>query len=91
MIKMESLPVKNRDVAYRNMDGRGVLVRADGGEVDILNSSGTLLWENIDGKKTVSELVVCLRDEYEVDEETARKDVLEFLENLLGKNAIIIS
>ena len=88
MIKLESLPRKKEDVASRTIDGKGVLVRAGAGEVDILNPSGALIWELIDGKRKVSDLVERIREEYEVDEETAKKDVLDFLEELRVKDAI---
>lgn len=47
-----------------------------------LNETGAFIWEQIDGKRTVEELIAALINEYDIDEETAMKDVFSFIENL---------
>lgn len=47
-----------------------------------VNDMGAFLWNHLQDEVTVEELVKYVLDEYEVDEETAREDILEFLENL---------
>ena len=49
-----------------------------------LNATGAFLWENLENETSEKELTQKLLSEYDVDEETARKDVLAFLENLRG-------
>ena len=47
-----------------------------------LSESGKFLWENLLNSTTEDKLVEALLGEYEVSEEIARKDVLEFLEKM---------
>lgn len=44
-----------------------------------LNETGTLLWKELEQGCEKKDLVQALLDEYEVDAETAEKDVNEFL------------
>lgn len=48
----------------------------------MLTDSGKLLWDKIREGAESEELVKALIEEYEIDEETASKDVSEFLERL---------
>lgn len=48
----------------------------------MLTDSGKLLWDKIREGVESEELVKALIEEYEIDEETASKDVSEFLERL---------
>ena len=47
-----------------------------------LNETGRFLWEQLQTEKTVDQLVATLREEYEVDEETAYKHVQAFTNKL---------
>lgn len=47
-----------------------------------VNEIGAFLWNHLQNDVTVEELVKYVLDEYEVDEETAREDILEFLDTL---------
>ncbi|MCR4693545.1 MAG: PqqD family protein [Firmicutes bacterium] len=46
------------------------------------NETGAFLWEKLKNETTEEELLVCLLNEYDVDEETAKVDISEFLEKL---------
>jgi hypothetical protein len=55
---------------------------ADMNSVYTLNETGAFIWEHIDGKKNVEELIIDLREEYDIDYENASKDVFGYIENL---------
>ncbi len=56
-----------------------------------VNETGAFLWEKLSGEgATKEELLEALRTEYEVDEETAKKDITEFLKKLHGGNLLIL-
>ena len=61
---------------------------ADMNRLFTLNETGAFIWELIDGKKNVGEIINALTDEYDIDNETASKDVLLFIENM--SNYLII-
>lgn len=45
----------------------------------ILNDVGAFLWDRLETAESEEELLTALLEEYEVTEDTARKDVQEFL------------
>jgi GeoRSP system PqqD family protein len=58
-----------------------------GGSMLSINEFGIELWEMCDSR-TVDEIVESLKDEYDVDVELLRSDILSFLENLSQKGFI---
>ena len=55
---------------------------ADMNSVYTLNETGAFIWEQIDGKKTIENIIGLVTKEYDIDEETASKDVLDFVSNM---------
>lgn len=47
-----------------------------------LTEVGAFIWRQLEENTTVEELVKSITDEYQVEETTARKDLMEFLQNL---------
>jgi len=73
--------------ATRNVGGELILVPvkskvADMNEIFTLNEAGCFIWNNIDGKKDIDDIVNSLASEFDVDENTAKKDVKDFIERL---------
>lgn len=48
-----------------------------------VNEIGAFLWNILQNDVTVDDLVKCVLAEYEVDEDTAREDIQEFLDTLI--------
>lgn len=55
---------------------------ADMDNVFTLNETGTFFWSLIDGKRTIADIVDKVTEEYDVDKETATKDVMAFMEEM---------
>jgi hypothetical protein len=55
---------------------------ADMDSVYTLNETGAFIWDQIDGRRTIEEITGLLTEEYEIDRESAEKDVFTFIENL---------
>ena len=62
---------------------------ADMDSVYTLNETGAFIWEVIDGKKTIGEIVKLITDEYDIDRVNAINDVDEFVEKM--KEFLIIT
>ena len=62
---------------------------ADMNSVYTLNETGAFIWEQIDGKRSVEELIAAVTAEYDIDYENASKDVFVFIDNM-SKYLIII-
>lgn len=50
-----------------------------------LNEVGAFIWESMDGQKTTQQIILEIMNNYDVDEPTASKDVIEILEKMDGK------
>lgn len=53
-----------------------------------LSESAKILWDLLKEDASIDDLVNKLLSEYEIDEETARKDTLEFIESLKKNNIL---
>jgi len=54
-----------------------------------LNETGAFIWEQINGKRNIEEIISLLTDEYDIDNKKAEEDVFLFVDNL-SKYLIII-
>ena len=55
---------------------------ADMNSVFTLNETGAFIWEQIDGKKNVEEIISAVTEEYDIDNEVASADVFLFIEDM---------
>jgi hypothetical protein len=55
---------------------------ADMNSVYTLNETGAFIWELLDGKRDLNSIISELTREYEIDELTAREDVLNFIDRM---------
>lgn len=88
---MYKYPLRATDVAYRIIDGEAILVGAKKGRIYSLNTVGSRIWEMVDGKVNVSEIIANICQIFEVEEEQARKDSLEFLQALIDREILVLS
>jgi Coenzyme PQQ synthesis protein D (PqqD) len=79
---MSGVPRKSPNSAYRIYDGEATIVLPDRSEVKILNPIGSLVWDRMDGTRTVEDLVEAVVQEYEIEPDQARRDVVEFINTL---------
>jgi hypothetical protein len=67
------------------VDDTGVILHLDSLQVLTLNETGMFLVERLgEGMSSVRQLITALTEEFEVDEATAREDVVSFLNELDG-------
>ena len=53
-----------------------------------LSESAKMLWDLLKNDASIDDLVNKLLSEYEIDEETARRDTLEFIDSLKKNNIL---
>ena len=85
---------KNPDVVYRVIAGEAILVPISkdtqiAGRLFSLNETGAFIWERIDGRNRVGEILDEILRDHEVQEETARSDLIELILRLEKLGAII--
>lgn len=49
-----------------------------------LSDTARFIWEHIEQAESLEDMVQKILEEYEIDEETARKDAIAFISQLLG-------
>ncbi|MCL2672107.1 MAG: PqqD family protein [Clostridiales bacterium] len=54
-----------------------------------MNESGALLWVLLDEETTQEALVLALREEFDIDEDSAVRDAAAFVEKLRGNGLLI--
>jgi len=81
---------KNENVAYRRLaEGEGgVLLHLESGEYHGINEVGCLIWELVDGERTVDGLVVALGEDIEDPPADLADQVIAFLDSLRGRDLV---
>ena len=90
-INLDTIINKNLEIDDTDLDGEKVMMDLDKGEYFMMNEVGSRIWEIINEPMNVKSIVDALRSEYEVDEETCKDTVIEFLGRLNNADLISIS
>jgi Coenzyme PQQ synthesis protein D (PqqD) len=73
----------NPELSIRKIEKETFVFNRKDCQVHSFNRSGTFLWEIVQKSASHSAAVDAMFDEYDVDRQTAEKDVREFLDNLV--------
>ena len=87
-LKVDRKIVRKEDILASEMDGELVMMSVTQGKYFSIGQSGVAIWGLLDQERTVTELVHLLLEQYEVDEETCRKEVTRFVELLVQKELV---
>jgi hypothetical protein len=87
MADLKSILSQSPSIVTRKTGNEYVLVPvanniADMNSVYTLNETGAFIWELIDGEKNVGDLIELLITEYDINKETATKDVFSFIDEM---------
>lgn len=87
MNTLERCFIKGADLVTRDIAGETIIVPVKNGVGDLnsiytLNELGTTIWNLIDGRTRIREMIKAITREYEVTEEEATRDVTEYLDSL---------
>jgi hypothetical protein len=87
MTGLKSILSHSPSVVTRKTGNEYVLVPvtnniADMNSVYTLNETGAFIWEQINGKRNIEEIISLLTDEYDIDTKKAEADILSFIDNL---------
>lgn len=81
--------LRNPEIVYRTIDQEAILVDSRQGMVTVLNQTGSRIWQMLDGKTDYNRMVEIIADEFDVDANTAREDVKQFIDSLTENNMVI--
>lgn len=82
-------PLRSEKAVYRMVDGEAVIVEPQNGLVNVINETGSRIWELVDGKRSVAQIADIISSEYETSAQTALKDTTAFFDEM-SKNGLII-
>ncbi|MFQ5877156.1 MAG: PqqD family protein [Acidobacteriota bacterium] len=85
---LDAVLTRNPDAAYRVYDGEATVVLPEEGEVNVLNEIGSTVWDLIDGRRSLREIVEAIVARYQVGRERAERDVLEFAASLRARRMV---
>jgi len=83
--------VRSNNLVWRIIDGEAFLMTEDGKKVHMLNKVGTLIWQYADGSLPIKGIISKILERFDIDEETAKKDSLDFINKLVDMKMLTIT
>ena len=84
------IPRQKPGVLMQEAAGRVVLLDTVGGEYFAMDEVGGRIWSLCNGRQTVDEIAARICEEFDTDMNTARKDLDEFIEELVRERLLSI-
>lgn len=81
---------KNEGLSVREMDDEILFLDPDGTSIHVADEVGGFIYHQIDGVRPLSAVLQAILDEYDVNEETARTDLFNFVQELVSKHILEI-
>jgi hypothetical protein len=94
-IRMDMIFSHSSDVVSREIDGALIIVPLTSGVGDMeddlfsMNETGTEIWNMLDGKKTVQEVVEALARQYRAEQAEIEQDVAGIVTELLKRRMLV--
>jgi len=80
---------KNPALAWREIDEATVIISPNDSVMHELNDTGSFVWKNIDGRKSVADLAALLAQNYEVTPDIALTDTQSLLEEMCSRKLLV--
>ena len=84
---------RNKDIVCRKIEDETIFVPikdnvGDMGCIYTVNKMGSFIWENLDGEKTLDDILSLITEEFEISTREAQEDLNEFISELKQIEAI---
>jgi len=89
-MELTSIPIKNEQIYFQIVEGNGFLINAPGGKIRIVNPTGAIVWELIDGQKSIYDIAQILESSYENTILDIQSDLINFLQTLIERSLIYL-
>lgn len=91
----DTIPRRSENVVFRKVAGEYILVPLAGSVADVesifnLNETGAAVWEKVDGRKSIKNIVAELQSEYEAPGDQLESEVISFLEEMADAKLILL-
>ena len=84
------LQPRDQEVAAKVIEGEAILINLANGVYYSMDKVGGLIWEMIEGRHTLGEMVEAVTGRYQVNRDQAEADVQRLAEELLQENLVAI-
>ncbi len=88
--EINTIVVQASGLVTADVDGEKVMMSVNRGKYFGLDAVGSYIWELLGRPVAIKQVIAVLLDAYEVDEDTCRRDLLIFLNNMYDKGVIEI-
>lgn len=78
----------NDEIAHREIEGQILILRPDDNFLYTLNGSGRFIWLAIAKRRKLSSIIKSVSKEFGIPENSARRDVMEFVRDLEAKGIL---
>jgi hypothetical protein len=82
---------RGEDYVFNEVDGELVMMNIETGSYASMNETGKSIWEALEENKSVESVLNTLTEEYDISLETAQKDVVPFLDQLIEQKIIVLA
>ena len=91
MMDLNTVVAHNDKCPVREIGDGLVILAPNGNLTHSLEDLGAFIWQQIDGRKPLAEILAAILENFEVTEEVARRDLLQFTEQLLEAELVTVS
>lgn len=90
LISLDTAVLRKKDITTVDFDGELALMDVNKGVYYYMDSIGSGIWEILKKPTTTDEIVQQSILQYDIDEETCRNHVLDFIEELIERDLVLI-
>ena len=90
MIRMDSYISRSHKIAWQIIDEETLVVTPTNSTLHVLNRTGTRIWELMEKRVKIEDIVDKICSEFDVEEKQAKKGILKFIEELVDKGVVSI-
>ena len=94
VVHLNAIYIPSTDVVAREIEGELIIVPLVSGIADIedelftLNKAGKAIWDKLDGKKSLGEVLGSLSAEYEAPLDELERDLIGFMKELIRRRIV---
>lgn len=94
-VNLDSVCVPSEDVVSRDIQGEFIIIPIASGVGDMedaifaLNETGKLVWEKMDGRRSLKDVAQCLASKFEAPKSEIEKDVLGLSQELIKRKMLV--
>lgn len=75
----QKYPMQNPETPTRTVRGQAIVITPEDSVLHTLNATGTFIWDQADGKRTLEAIVQACLQTFDVSEDVVRQEAQEFI------------